>query len=481
MRHALANVLFASTLGGCSLVYNPSNIPLVDPDAQPVDAMADAEVVFDADPTMLTLEAVWPKTLVEGQGDGGSRPALLVIQGHHMVPEETSVTLSVSDGEKRTVNVLVDNAALQIDANGRRLAIPVTVPVDEELGAGETVTLDVTVTQDGTFGPVSKTLEGALVLRGLAELDGNAPGGFPAGISEFSRVHITSGTLVAASGATSPVRIRSRSSLTIDTQSSANVSAVGQSPGPGGGAGGMGGAGGLLSGSAGKAGGGPAPGQTSGANASYIGDSQLTTLDNPNRSSGGAGGNGALLGQRGGNGGGGGGSIELTAAGDLTIKDVLARGAAGESRGVANVGGGGSGGIVFLRAGGAVTAGTIDVGGHPTPGRVRIDAGTSVTVAQEGYYRGPMFVSVPLITTEQRPQITVSGGPLTGFRYFIVSEDGADVRGPFDETIANNGLKTLSLAADLYPGLNELCLLVEGAIATSDTRTCIHVAHLYRP
>jgi len=482
MRHALANVFLVSTLGGCSLVYNPSNIPTPDPDARPSDAMADAEVIVDADPTMLTLEAVSPTILVEGQGVGGSRPALVVVHGHHIVQENTTVTITAAAGEKRTPMVMVDNEALQTDGNGRRLAIPVTVPVDETLGAGETISLDVTVTHEGSLGPVTQTLPGALMLRGLAELDGDAPAGLPAGVSEFSRVNITGGTLVAAAGAAAPVRIRSTSSLTIATESSVNVSAAGPTPGPGGGRGGNGGAGGLLDGDPGKAGEGPAAGQTSGANAGYVGNSQLTTLDNPNRSSGGAGGNGAILGARGGNGGGGGGSIELTAAGDLSIVNLAARGAAGESSGVANPGGGGSGGIVLLRAGGTLTAGTIDVGGQPIAGRVRFDAGGAATLQnQEAHYRGPMFASVPLITTQARPQITVTGGALTGFRYYIVSEDGADVRGPFDDTVANNGMKTLTLAGELFPGLNELCLLVEGATATSDTRTCIHVVHLYRP
>jgi hypothetical protein len=473
------SIALLALLSGCSLVYDPSKL------SPKVDAMPDAEPVFDADPTMLAVEGVTPTMIVEGQGDGGSRPALVVIRGQHMVLDGLAVSVTATAGATDTPHFTID-PKIEIDANGRRLAFAITLPVDEDLDAGETIGLDVTVTQNVLGAPLSKTLVNAITIRGLDELDGAAPAaGFPPGVSEYSRVNITSGTVKATANTdpsiiTNPVIIRATSTLTIDPAATITVAAAGRIGGPGAGSGGTGGAGSLLGGDDGAPGTGPAPGTASGAPGNFIGDSQLTALAAPNRGSGGAGGHGGeLLAGAGGAGGGGGGSIELTAGGDLSIGNVNARGAAGANG--ANPGGGGSGGIILVRAGHNLTAGTLDVTGFPNAGRARFEAAGTATVQSTTAYTGPMFVEPPTIVTIERPELSVVGGPLTGFSYFIVNDDGTDVRGPFEDTIAQNGAKSVPLAGALFPGLNNVCLLVAGAAATSDTRNCIEIIHLYRP
>ncbi len=484
MRDAVAALTVAATLGGCSLIYDPSNIPSGRGDAPidpPIDARPDAEVIVDSDPGRLELTSVAPAEIFEGAGGGGSRPVVLLIEGTDMASPGTTVAITANAAATKTPMLLVDTASVQIDGNGHRLAVAVALPVDSMLTAADSIPLDVTVTKPVAAGPpLVRKLEGMVVLKGLPELDGAAPaGGLPAS-SEYSIVNVTSGTLRGMAGLTEPVRLVSRSSMTIAAAVTVTFDASGRTPGPAGGAGGMGGAAGGLAGNPGMAGGGPEGGVPSGGAGRFTAAPQLTTLENPNRSSGGAGGQSTTL-QAGADGGGGGGSVVLHAAGDLTVGGITARGAAGGTTG-ANPGGGGSGGVVWLRAGRHLTAGALDAAGVPNAGKVRFDAGGTASVVNAGnHHRGPMFVNMPSITTLERPTVMVSGQPLTQFSYFITNAAGSEVRGPAAATTANNGLANVTLAHDLFPGINDICLLVEGAPLQSSTRTCIQVVHLYRP
>ena len=78
MRH-LAKLAPALLVGGCSLIYNPSNInkpPADATDAQmTADAAIDAPMLADANPADLVIQQISPATIYEGQGTGGSRPA----------------------------------------------------------------------------------------------------------------------------------------------------------------------------------------------------------------------------------------------------------------------------------------------------------------------------------------------------------------------------------------------------------------------
>ena len=154
--HALALLALASGTTGCSLLYNPSNLP------PQVDAPPDAEVLIDADPGMLTLTTASPSLLVEGTGANGSRTAVLVLEGGNMVKDGAMVSLSPAAGSTKTPMVMVDNTQLVVEGNGMRLAVPITLPVDSGLGAADTIAMDITVTQLANGTPVSKKLAGKL-------------------------------------------------------------------------------------------------------------------------------------------------------------------------------------------------------------------------------------------------------------------------------------------------------------------------------
>src|SRR4051812_22303668 len=98
MRHYVATLGLVLLVGGaCSLIYNQSNIK-VPADATifmdaPVDAkigpMDAPEMIFDANPSLLALTAVEPASIMEGQGDDGSRKGVLVVTGTNIIPGAT--------------------------------------------------------------------------------------------------------------------------------------------------------------------------------------------------------------------------------------------------------------------------------------------------------------------------------------------------------------------------------------------------------
>src|SRR6185295_10523017 len=90
MRHVVSLVV-VSWLGGCSILYNPSNIDKqMDAPEVPIDAP------IDGDPLMISVTGVRPLAITEGQGAGGSRRAVLVIEGTNFVKANTTVTLTQS-------------------------------------------------------------------------------------------------------------------------------------------------------------------------------------------------------------------------------------------------------------------------------------------------------------------------------------------------------------------------------------------------
>ncbi len=469
-QHLAKLVLLTTPLGGCSLLYDPDRL------APAADAARPPPDIF---PCQMEVTDLAPATLFEGTGVGGSRPAVLVIMGRNLTKQNTMVSV-MAPGAPRMPMFEIDNANLEVDSYGEFLAVPVTLPIDSDLKRGEFFALDVTVTQECMEGPRSSMVTGKLTLVGLDELIPPVPD-LVAGVSDYSQIAIPSGMIKIASSAMEPVILRSRSSVAIMPAISADAGEPDvQSPGPGGGRGGNGGPADLLNPGPGMAGLGPSPGLPSGGAAGFSNaDVPLATLGAPNRGSGGAGGNGGTT-QRGGDGGGGGGTIEITAAGDLTVTEVSAAGENGT--GGANPGGGGSGGVILLRAGGNLTSGAINVagGGAGAPGRARYDAGGMATGAITGHHRGPMFVNLPLnpplIARSRTPEITVSGKPLSLFRYFIIRKSGTSAL--VDETIGAGGTARVTLQQDLGPGLNQLCLVVGTGDASSDTRNCIDIAYL---
>jgi hypothetical protein len=482
MRHALANLALATTtLAGCSLLYNPNDLP-----AQ-ADAMPDMQMVVDANPAALAISGVAPIAIIEGQGDGNSRKPVIVIEGTDIAQSGVTVEIVASPGATKTPMLTIDPAS-QVDVYGHHIAVTLTAPVDTTLGAGEVISLDVKVTQDAGGTPVSQTLSGILTLQGRAEWDNNGTTS-PAlaeGVNQFSRVNLTMGSIAKTTG---PVLVEATASINITDMVTANFDGTTTTAGPGGNNGGAGATAVLLTATTGESGMGEAGGiGVAGAAGrpadAYPGDDQLTTINKSekraNASSGGAGGGvpaAGVLSPPGGRGGGGGGTISFLAGGDIAIGGTIsAKGSAGAT-GTTN-GGAGSGGIILVRGGGDVSTAALDVGGPGAAGRVRIDAGGVITTSVGASHRGPTFVNLPHVVNEEKPSFEVQGSPSKGIRYIVIR--GTDIEGPHDLTMGNNGRATITMGRPLQQGLNEICLLVEAAPAATYTRNCATIAHIYK-
>jgi hypothetical protein len=469
-QHLATLVLLTMPLGGCSLLYDPSDLP----------AAADAAVPLpDIMPCDMTVTGLAPATLFEGMGVGGSRPALIVVGGTNLASQNTTISITAAAGSARVPLIVVDNAKIEVGIYGEQLSVPITLPVDLTLTANETIALDVKIEQDCAGGRVAGRVQGALALKGLDELT-SAAAPLTGGLHEYSQINVETGTLGPATNQTSPIVLRSMSSVKIS--SAISLDAAGRTGGP---AGGNGGAGGSGLGGVGTPGTGPLPGQSSGAAGGFDStDPGLNTLGNPNRSSGGAGGSGTVAVGQGGNGGGGGGSIEISAGGDLRMGAITARGAAGQPGSAGGAaGGGGSGGVILLRAGGTLTAGNIDVGsaGTGARGRARYDAGGTASVPEgelgTDHLRGPMLAGLPVAVRSATPEIAVVGKPLTAFKYFFIKQGGG-VSQLSSALFGADGTARVTLAEPLAPGANQLCLVPDPGAATSETRNCFYLAYL---
>src|SRR5712672_4576465 len=82
-------VAIGPAVAGCSLIYNPNNLP--DP------RMIDAAIV-DVNPAMPMVLDFGPDSIDEGQGEGGSVPALLVVHGQNFVNSNLHLTLTPPQG-----------------------------------------------------------------------------------------------------------------------------------------------------------------------------------------------------------------------------------------------------------------------------------------------------------------------------------------------------------------------------------------------
>ena len=526
MRHGLALILISLPLvGACSLLFNPDDLPLLEAGANPIDATPDAEIILDADPDALALDGLEPSVLVEGRGVGGSYATILVIHGRQLVKNITTVTISAHGETTPIAGITVDNGRLDVSANGRDLAVPVTIAIDVVRGVTTArARLDVTVSQMGASGLVKATLSTkqptdspVLELEYLDELTNASPifvtGQIPPGIYRFSKVEITGGLRPMTNAG--PIRIEAVSSISITGVT--DFKAVLGSSGAGGNAGGSGGVG-VAAGAAnpGGVGAGVGGGKSSGGGGGFgsvgagggagglmSGNAVLTNLA-LNRSSGGGGGVGGVgtAAPNGGNGGAGGGVIELSAGGDLAIGDLTAIGGDGTA-GATNGGGGGggSGGTILLRAGhGFTTTSVLATGGLAGgsgtvtsymggDGRVRIDVPTAeLTInSTPASYRGPMLVvDSSLIVRTPTPTFGVVGAKNQFFNYYFTNGQGAQAGSR--RLIGSNGAAMFMLPEDannkpLARGINHFCLLVDGASSASppEAMNCFDVVYLYTP
>ncbi len=497
MGHWVTASSLAALLGGCSLIYNPSNLP--DPASDGPVVIPDTEDKFDADPGLLEITSVFPAELFEGTGTGGSRKGVLTVIGTNIV-SGAKVSVVAHAGETLDPKITIDDAGTDVAANGNLVAAPYTIEVNDQLPEGTAIRLDVTVTQPNGATSVSATLtektpgadDALVVVKGLDELTGDAT---PTGTKEYSEVNATS--ITAAAGLAAPVVIRARGGITVTGAVTANASGI-----TGGAGGNNGGAGGPIL-NPGKAGAGPGAGQPDGGGGGFAekgggagggpiaGQAEIITLDLPNRSSGGAGGNGRAVinGGAGGAGGGGGGSIELTAGGAITLDTIAAEGAPGTNvTGTGGDGGGGSGGLILLR-GAQITATSISVAGGKgegqggSPGRLRIDTGVDAAPSGAGF-RGPMLDSMtPIITKDDELLLTVFGKPNSSFTYKIFGFTG-NVSVDLEGAIGPLGTNMFEVASPLFRGLNKICAFVPGADLEAqlpEAKNCIEVVYLFTP
>jgi hypothetical protein len=495
-----AGIPCALALAGCSFLYNPNNLP------EP--AQFDA-AVQDADPMMPVAVDISPDVILEGQGESGSAPALLVIRGNNFVNENLKVTLSAAGGATVQLDPISDAVA---SANHDYLAFSVVARVDEALQAD--VPLDVTITQADGAG--TTTLTGKLTLRGLPELKAAAPRtittpGIPTR-TLYSKVELAN---VTFNGPTYAM-LESVSSITVGA---AVADAVQATPGPdgaqgsagagscsiGGGGGGRGGdsqiavllaVGGGGGGAGGIAPGGPGAtgtgvggaGGVGGGAGVRVGTDEMVSLDDNSACAGGGGGVGGtlvLLGSAG-PGGAGGGTLVLVAGGDIKATSISARGGGGSPGASGGAGGGGgAGGNVLLRSErGALMLGSINVaggaaggpnGGAGSPGRVRVDAPGGAALSLAGR-RGPAFmVPESRVFTTSSPSFTVAGTSGERFNVRVIDHAGqAHDRG---RTSLTGGATMISPA--LLPGYNQVCITIEGGRENSpEADKCISVAFL---
>jgi hypothetical protein len=430
--------------------------------------------------------------LLEGQGDGGSRPAVLVVRGTNIVGGAT-VTIAPASGTALIEIVGQPVVSTQSDL----IAVGVIARVDPGLAAGQQKDLVITVSQPTPGGTVQQTT--MWKLQGLDEFEpmgaGNATLMTTASPFVYSRVNVT-GTLTLSG--TEKAIIRATSSISI--KAIAGLSANGSDPGPGGGAGGTGGntasdgsgpgrgkkgmpgtpggvgAGFLISGEDG--GGNPSSG------GAQTGDALITSYAT-NAGSGGGGSNYP--------GGGGGGTLELTAGGNLTVGHIESRGGDGGS-GVALTagGGGGAGGCVVLRAGAAATVDGFDLrggaagsgslagsdGGAGRAGRARVDA-VSITGDMGPAHRGLAFdATAPVIVRAAMPTTKVLGSNNDKFDLQRASISFAPLGGK--QMIDFGGATELEPGLPaLEPGFNRVCAVPEGSgLGNPESRNCIDLAYL---
>ena len=487
--------LVAPLLAGCSLIYNPSNLP----DPRVIDA-----ALLDSNPCALEITSISPAVIQEGQGASGSPPALLVVHGNNIANSNLKVALAAKDGTPVQLDPVTDARA---SGDTTYLAFTVAAPVDATLGMPPVdVPLDVTVTQDASadgscMGAASKTLSGKLTFRALPELKAIVPTMDPAMYSATysmiavpSNLTFTPGLGRVALTAVSSIKLGAVVVSAVATTGGAGGYSVGNDPGPGAGHAGeqaavLGSGGGFVTT------GGMGGNQTGngGAGGGAYGQSQILSYEVNRASAGASGGRGlTALGNlvNGGNGGGGGGVVVLTAGGNIEATSIAANGGGGgDGAGSALAGGGGGGGgaggtVVVRTAGGTLAVGSISAaagpggspgGGAGSIGRVRWDAPTG-TSPSSGAHRGPSFTAVSRVVTELESTFTLAGAPGDEIDIRVIDNRDVPHTGPH---VNFNSSGVATVVPTLVPGYNQICAkLTGGADSEPAANTCVTVAYL---
>lgn len=504
-------VLLAPALAGCSLIYNPNNLPNppveagIDTPQLPGDASAGA--VRDANDAMLTINDITPASIDEGQGDAGSLPGVFVIRGHNIVNAKLKVELIPPEGVTVLVEPVTDALASH---NGDYLAFTAIAHVDTALATD--VALGVKVSQEISpqygGGTATQLLPVPLTLHGLPELTSTSPGvnkttkvvTTPLPQAKYSKVDLSDVapvklvTTTSAVGAITAVSSIAMGAIIADATTTTpgpggfatagpGVGASGQTAiviGIGGGGGGAGlaarGSDGATAGAVGGGSGGPP-----------TGDDKILSLQDNLASAGGTGGGGlgALGGIPGGKAGAGGGMVVLVAGGDITTGTISALGGNGSTSG--STGGGGAGGTVVVRtANGALTIGTIRVKGgngssmtvgNGSVGRVRWDApaGTNPASPDKAPHRGPAFVApARIVAAAQAYALSGTTGDELDVR--VTDQDNTPHTG---EHISFNSKGVATTTPTLFAGYNLVCVkLMGGTLTEPVANACVDVVFL---
>jgi hypothetical protein len=482
MGQHLAKLLYATALSGCSLLYSPNNLD--DKGTSP-----DAPIA-DANPALLRLDEMKSPPLLEGAGQDGSAPQILVVWGAQMTPAAT-ITVEPTT-PNANVAITVSNVSIAEDHNS--FAALVTASYMDTVGeAAGPIPLTVTMSQPGAPTPVSIPWE----LHPLDELTTTGAQAAPPAGKIFSHVKVT-GDVIFNPGA-APAIVKAVGGIDITGKVTANAMAM--NAGAGGCNGGMPQLAGDCYGGGKPYGGGggyAAKGADGNGNADSggleSGDAYIKTYEGTNaeanRAGGGAGGGNGLT--AGGVGGGGGGTIELTAGGNITVVGPIeATGAGGGNSGLGGTGaGGGAGGAVVVRAGNMLAhpmdvvltggdggSGVTGSGGKGAVGRWRYDAPTTTGTAPAtpAATRGPILVrpSNPIFEM-RRPQLMIAGKNGDSVKVIITGPDGI---GEEKTVTLQMEKQPFTPSTDLPIGLDTICVYVPNGRPSDDVaKNCIEVA-----
>jgi len=513
---ALLGSLIASS-GGCSLIYDAGDFHASD--ASPT--MADAMPPPDVDPTQLSLTAVTPDTVLEGEGSTATGRAIpILVTGDSIAPDAVirfepaaAADVDAGAGDAGVGALPIEVGDTVVSTDGTMATTTIRVPIMETVGQGESLSLRVIVDQTGASAGLDFTV------TGLNELDvaGGTLTTQSAGLAAaYSRITFAQPVHLAG---TEPARFYATSEIIV----SAAVDADGQTagvPGAGGCPGGTsqnagdcgvgGGGGGTSStlqngpggggggfGGGGQQGSGGAAGSPPGAGGMMTGNDMLVPIATEsgqpgNRGNGGGGGGTGTLGGAGGTGGGGGGIVELRCDGTITLTgggSVRAEGGDGTAGGGlgGGGGGGGSGGGLLIRALGGLTdetsGGVVSAngggngggnGGTGSGGRIRIDspADPSATVSAPAPVRGPLWrADLPAIVRQPSVTGTVIGAPARSFAVWVDDNE--------QPAVTPGGGGTKQVTVPLVAGLNNVCVFA-GAQADfrSEASMCRAVVYL---
>lgn len=460
----------ACALSGCSLIYDPDRLPTVTQDATASDAPVDVSIdAPDGPPVVTAIEA---EALFEGMGQGGSRPAIVVVRGRRLDERAFSLTLGASPLPAPEVHVSTD----------RRLAVLV-VPLPYRPEDTGTIRLGLAF---GGAPPVDVTPPEVTLLPEL-DLDGAVTTLAPL----YARIRVT-GPLRTPAG-DGPYVLRAIADISIEHPVRAD--AVAGDPGTGAcattlcpGAGGAG----VASGGGGGGGfGSPGlDGALAAGNGGAMVGSMALAMFGANAERGQPGGPGdSGAGEAGGVAGAGGGALAVWAGGDVIIAagaGLSAAGGAGGTGGRIDLGGGGgggSGGAIYVHAGGELRgppgvvtapggAGGDDQhdGGRGGVGRIRLEAPVlSPMLTGEGVvYRGASIASVPTATSSPTLDVLVLGQPSALVN--LTNDGNSAGLAPADAS----GRHTFAAVA-LHPGSNKLCVYSPGGSPLPMVSTCVVV------